>query len=129
MLHMGHCLKVENEYVVCTEVSELCSTQEEADTRLLLHALHASQQVNQDAIIIQTPDTNVAVIAFSIAHEIHLWILLNTGTKCRRRIIDITSVANYMGSNLCMALPGFHAFTGADSTSSFWGRGKKLHLN
>ena len=58
-----HCLKVLKEHVVCTEVSELCSSQEEADTRLLLHAFHASQQVNCDTIIIQMPDTDVAVFA------------------------------------------------------------------
>ena len=121
-----HCLKVQNEHVACTEVSELYSSQEEADTRLLLHAFHVSQQVNRDTIIIQTPNTDVAVIACSVAHKIHSRILLNTGIKYRQRIIDITSVANNMGINICKALPGFHAFTGSDSTSSFCGHEKKV---
>ena len=105
----------------------MCSSQEETDTRLLLHAFHASQQVNRDTIIIQTPDTDVAVIACSVAHKIRSWILLNTGTKYRQRIINIKSVANNIGINIiCKALPGFHVFTGSDSTSSFCGRGKKV---
>ena len=31
-----HCLCVQNRYVICTEIDELCSSHEEADTRLLL---------------------------------------------------------------------------------------------
>ena len=37
-----------------------------------------------------------------------------------------TSIAYNLGSNVCKTLPGFHAFTGADSTSSFCGCGKKI---
>jgi len=120
-----HCLCAQNGQVICTEVDELCSSHEEADTRLLLHAFHASQEASRNTIMIQTPDTDVAVIACSVAFDMPFQLLLRTGTKHRQRIIDISSISKNIGSNGCKALPGLHAFTGCDSTSSFCGHGKK----
>ena len=67
--------------VICTMVDELCSSHEEADTRLLLHAFHSSCEEHQHSIVIQTPYTDVAVIACSAACDIPSQILLCTGTK------------------------------------------------
>ena len=80
-------LEVNNEHVICTEVSKLCCSHKEADTWLLLHA---SQESYRNIIIIQTPDTDVAVIACSVSHQIYYQLLLHTGTKHRRRFIDIS---------------------------------------
>ena len=33
---LSHCLCVQNGHVICTDIDELCSSHEEADTRLLL---------------------------------------------------------------------------------------------
>ena len=41
-----------------------------------------------------------------------------------RRYIDITSLAQQLGQQLCAALPGYHAFTGNDYTASFFRKGK-----
>ena len=43
-------------------VLELCSNQEEADTRMFLHALHASDAAHQQ-ILIKSSDTDVEVLA------------------------------------------------------------------
>ena len=48
--------------VTCTEVPELASTQEEADTKMMLHAKHASEQGYQN-IIIKSSDTDVEVLS------------------------------------------------------------------
>ena len=41
-----------------------------------------------------------------------------------RRFIDVTNLSITLGSHVCDALPGLHAFTGCDFTSSFLGKGK-----
>jgi len=43
-----------------SNMEELYSTQEEADTRLLLHAIHASQ--NHSSVIIRCDDTDVMIL-------------------------------------------------------------------
>ncbi|KAG1684708.1 hypothetical protein GQR58_009314 [Nymphon striatum] len=41
-----------------------------------------------------------------------------------RRYAHITTLANHIGPVLCKALPGYHALTGCDYTSSFFRKGK-----
>ena len=64
-------------------VPELYSNHEEADTRLILHAQHASRMHSND-----------------------------TGSGNNRRLININEVYEQLGSRMCNALIGFHAFTG-----------------
>ncbi len=45
----------------CLEVAELQSTQEEADTRLLLYALHATN-TGSKAVIVTSEDTDIMLI-------------------------------------------------------------------
>ena len=56
-----------------------------------------------------------------------LWIAYSTGDN--RRYIAIHEVVVSLGQVRSLALPGFHAFTGCDTTSSFFGRGKKSAFN
>ena len=61
-------------------LSDLEANHEEADTRLLFHAKHASQPDNR--IIIYSPDTDVLVLGISFYDELgckELW--LRTGSK------------------------------------------------
>ena len=109
-----------NEAVVRSVVPKLESTQEEADTRLLLHCAHAARQGHQ-TIVIKSPDTDVAVIACLASHSIPAMILFRTGTKNRTRFINITTMGQRFGPAVSAALVGLHAFTGCDSTSVFAG--------
>ena len=116
----------------CHHIRSLDSNHEEADTRLLLHAKHASQ--NHEKIVINSPDTDVFIIAMSKSLEIDAHLYFITGTKEKRRIIDIEAVADYAYNSInttdCEksvfldALVGYHCFTGCDSISAFSGRGK-----
>ena len=99
-------------------VPELECHQEEADTRLFLHAQHAASS-RSAVVIIRSPDTDVAVKGCSLAAQIPAQVLLHTGTKERRRYISLSSVAARLGNGVCQALPDLHAFTGCDSTSAF----------
>ena len=50
-----------------SEVESLYSTQEEADTRMLLHAKHAEEE--STAIIIASQDTDMLILSLLFAHE------------------------------------------------------------
>lgn len=50
------------------------STQKETDTRRMLHAIHATEQLIHN-IVIHTPDTDVVVIALSVS-EIYIKLFL-----------------------------------------------------
>ena len=106
--------------VVAEVVAKLQSQQEEADTRLFLHAYHAASS-GYTAVIFKSPDTDVAVIGAWAASRIPAQLILHTGTAQRSRYISLSNVAS---SDLCDALPGLHAFTGCDTVSSFSRRGK-----
>ena len=66
-------------------VPELVSTQEEADTRMMLHVSHAKQQ-GFTKFVIQTPDTDVFMIALSLLQEIGNSIFIKTGVKKRSEL-------------------------------------------
>ena len=98
---------------------------EEADTRMLLHAAHASAS-GHTRIMIKTVDTDVVVLAISCFERLgasQLWIALGSGKDLR--YIAVHELVHILGTNCCNALPFFHAFTGCDTVSSFAGHGKK----
>eukprot|EP00745_Piridium_sociabile_P027749 TRINITY_DN44663_c0_g1_i3.p1 TRINITY_DN44663_c0_g1~~TRINITY_DN44663_c0_g1_i3.p1 ORF type:complete len:1606 (-),score=395.32 TRINITY_DN44663_c0_g1_i3:590-5317(-) len=107
----------------CVEVPELLSTQEEADTRLLLHALHAARSGSK-AVVITAEDTDVMVICLGLHKDIPCQIYQKRGTQNRTRFVDITKLGKALGDSICNSLIGLHAFTGCDSVSAFAGRGK-----
>lgn len=98
---------------------------EEADTRLMVHVLDASVCGHQ-RIIVRTNDTDVVVLAVSIAKSIQaneLWVLYGTGKHTR--YLPAHTIASIIGPDKASVLPLFHAFTGCDTVSFFGGRGKK----
>jgi len=102
---------------------KLCSSQEEADTRMLLHAYHASR--SHQRIIVWSPDTDVFVLClhFFESLEIHqLWF--HTGVQSKSRYIPVHEIAETIGHLACQMLPAFHALTGCDSTSGLAKIGK-----
>ena len=107
---------------------EPCSNQEEADTHMFLHALHASDASHQQ-IIIKSSDTDVELLACYFQEHISADIFLLSGTRSRARVINITQVCEQLGVEVCRALPGLHALTGCDTVSSFAGKGKKAALD
>ena len=110
-----------------SEVLELTCCHEEADTRLFLHAAQAARS-RESTTIIKSPDTDVAVIgiyAASLDVFRHVQLLWLTGTKDRRRFVHLSRLAHALGTEICNSLPGYHAFTGCDTTSAFYGKDKK----
>lgn len=105
------------------EVSELRSSQEEADTRLLLHALHAAES-GYKSVVVTAEDTDVLVLCLGMCKKIPCRMYQKCGTKARTRFLDISKLSNALGRSVCKALVGMHAFTGCDTISAFAGRGK-----
>ena len=56
---------------------------------------------------------------------IMLLILVTPGTGRKFRRLNLSAANDKLGADVCHALPGMHAFTGCDTTSSFAFHGKK----
>lgn len=89
----------------------------------MLHARHAAEH-GASSVVIRSPDTDVAIVACTVAPKIPCQILFRTGTRQRVRFIDLSATSRILG-RVSYALVGLHAFTGCDSTSAFAGRGKR----
>ena len=109
-----------------TDISALSPCKhEEADTRLMLHLKHASDQGHSKAYI-RTVDTDVVVLTISHFHDMslsELWVGLGSGKTFWE--IPIHVITEQLGTQRCQTLPLFHAYTGCDMTSSMFGIGKK----
>ena len=133
----NHCCCFSSDGV--SDIPELASNQEEADTRMLLHIQHeAAQSHDLKSFIVHSPDTDVFILCLSYLHSINRPIFFKTGVKDKSRFINMTRIKEkieiltadmeYSADDLCKALLGFHAFTGCDTVSSFAGKGKSKPL-
>ena len=99
---------------------------EEADSRMLLHASHAAQN-GHNSILIRTVDTDVVVLAVSLAQELQpeakIGVAFGTGQSFR--YLAAHELAIGLRREKARALPMFHALTGCDTVSSFVRHGKK----
>ena len=100
--------------LTCQVVDELTCDYEEADTRMLTHACHASQLCNN--MVIKSPDTDVFFIALNASLEINANLFFETGVGNGRRIISLNLIKQCIGYHWCSALIGLHAFTGLNLT-------------
>lgn len=101
--HGNRCTKLEvlEGRVHATEALELYSTQEEADTRMFLHASHASTNGHQGVAIISS-DTDVEVLACHYQATIHAEITVVSGTRVRLRLISIPQLCEKLGPMYAM---------------------------
>jgi hypothetical protein len=107
------------------DCSCLASTQEEADTRIILHALHSDklyQENNvQGRIVVKSPDTDVLVLLVhyfpNMKNTSELWFQtrLITSTKDCRRYIPVHELCKSLSSVVCEIMPADHALTGCDT--------------
>lgn len=104
-------------------VQNLRSGQEEADTHMLLHAVDATER-RASSINIQSPDTDVLVLALWIYRRLCPLTLFTVGTGGKRRNIALGPLDEAIGEDLVNALPGFHAFSGCDQTGTICGKSK-----
>ena len=93
--------------------SLLCADHEEADTRLVLHAI-----VNScDTVVVSARDTDVLLLL--VAHlpsmpSPNVWMM--AGTAARRKFFNIRAISENLPAGSLSALLPFHALTGCDTT-------------
>ena len=119
------CVEISADHVRPRE--DLTSTQEEADTRFLLHAFHAARNGSK-AVVISSEDTDVFVLCLAFKDFVPATMYLKCGSQTRTRFVSITNVFQRHGSRICKCLPGLYAFTGCDCVSAFSGKGKQTAL-
>ena len=91
---------------------------EEADTRLVLHAVLSEQ----DCVIVAS-DTDVLILLVWAYNHFGMKknCFLQYETNCYARI---STICDFYGEDVCPHLPAFHTLTGCDQTSYFSGAGK-----
>ena len=72
-------ISVQEDELKCVPVSELCSPQEESDTKMFLAANYAGL-TGQRKVLIATVDSNVAILACYYAPFINLDLFMRIGT-------------------------------------------------
>jgi len=112
------------ETTTAVPVPDLYSSQEEADTRIILHCQYAFRQSNCETIVVRSPDTDVFLLLLSFSETIGKTLIFDTGSGNNRRQINVSQIAKTLLKEMCDALLGVHAFTGCDTTSCFAGQGK-----
>ena len=120
--------------VVCKGNSQpmLECTHEEADTRVVVHIIHRLTH-GYRRIKVRTVDTDIVVILIGKSFymqqhypEIELWVAFGVGKQFR--CIHVNAICNKLGKDVSRSLPVFHAFSRCDTTSCFYGIGKKTAL-
>lgn len=113
----------------CHDDHELYSEHDEADTRMVFHAIRLSS--NYDRIIIRSDDTDVLIILlyFCSVGKLAAQVFMHAGhsgqTTNRERYIPVTQLVETLGNAFIQCLPALHAITGCDTTSSTYMIGKK----
>ncbi|KAJ8415665.1 hypothetical protein AAFF_G00402220 [Aldrovandia affinis] len=100
---------------------------EEADTRIFVHARHATE-AGSKVIMVKASDTDVVVIAVSVLQALQelglqqLWVAFGQGQHLRWvPVHDLCCTLAEKSKGMLF----FHAFTGCDVISAFRGKGKK----
>ena len=101
------------------DFSYLQSNHEEADTKIILHAVDATSRGATD-LRIYSPDTDVFVLALRRYSSLCRNTLFITGTGRNHREIELHPIYQALGPERAAALPAFHALSGADNTGCFF---------
>ena len=78
------------------EIEALKSSQEEADTRMLLHAQHASKD-GFKSVVVTAEDTDVLILCLYVSTKIACPLYQKCGTQNRTRYVDIGKLASSLG--------------------------------
>jgi hypothetical protein len=103
----------------------LHSNHEEADTRLVLHAVDAVKS-GYGRLLVYSRDTDVLVLLVHFYPDLlveELWMC--AGTRKKPKFMPVHDISLSLSQDVREALPGFHSLTGCDTTSSLAGHGKK----
>ena len=115
-----------------SEVPELCFDIEEADGRIVPHAMHAVKHGTR-RIVVLSPDTDVCILmmyywkVYQSNGLQQLWVKGGGGDSTR--YIPIHALALTVRADLCKVLPTVHTLTGCDYTSKVGTKPAALKVN
>ena len=113
-----------------TNVSDLESTQQEADTRVILHTIYSVKNLDVDRIIIHANDTYIILMCVYYTCTLlsslsELWV-----RTAPDNYLSIHEMCAALGpAARCRALPFLHSLSGRDTTSYPYFTGKKMWVN
>lgn len=102
------------------------STQEEADTLMILHAVEANKAGY--TVHIYSQDADVLILALRRTALLGKKSALVMGTGDRRRLVLLQPIYDALGPERANALCKWHALTGCDTTGYIRGKSKKACL-
>ena len=109
--------------VVMTEIPKLDSDQEETDTRVALYCFYAADE-KYNYVRVRSADSDIFFILLYYASKLNITLLLDTGSRRKRKLLNISQLAPDFTPLSCGALLGLHLFSRCDTTSAFKGIGK-----
>ena len=102
-----------------------CCTSEEADARLVRHAI-CCVEIGCDPVVVRTVDTYVLVLMISyspfmneISNSTRVFATMGSSSK-QIKVYDVIELASTIGDTFCEGLSFFYAFTGRDTVSSMY---------
>ena len=100
-----------SESVDVTSAGDLSLSQEETDTRMILHCMHIGEKSTAEINnIVRSPDTDVLVLLLKYARKFKQVILFGRGTGNKRRLLNVKQITKVKGQDLCSILPALHVF-------------------
>ena len=121
-LYLGGSFKEETKTILITEgsatdIAALESTQQEADTRVMLHAIYSVHNEGVDMVVIHGNDTDIVVICLYYAATIlqnlpELWVRTAAETY-----LPVHQMTKALGPSKCCSLPFSHSLRERDTTS------------
>ena len=105
-------------------VGHLSSNQEEADTKVVLHASHVLNAQPDKTVIVRnySGDVDITIIMLSLIIDHSEKLILDSNKGKDRKLLRLSDVD--MSIQEKRSLIGFHAFTGNDYVSAFFKKGK-----
>ena len=93
-------------------------------TKILLHLQYVLQN-GSNSCLLRTVDTDILVIITGKFHTLLSWCrYLDFSTGKHFTYYHFNKIATALGKEECVALPTFHSFTGYDTISAIFGKGK-----
>jgi len=106
------------------QITDLAANHEEADTRMVAHAAHTVRE-KYKRVVVESKDTDVLLLLIHFFGDANVDLWMKSGTSKKRVYYQIAPIVQKLSRPVRNNLLGFHAFTGCDVTSSFYGYGKR----
>ena len=66
-----------------------------------LHVIALAQQQDYNQVVIRSSDSYIYHILLHHAHQFGIWVMFDTGTGDKRRMLHVTELARELGAEYC----------------------------